>query len=90
MESTGQPADPVAKGILATAKQSWHDLFNFKQRIEITHPTTGETTTEWAHPAPLRNPISLLAQLSGKDWLFFIVGSYGEPRNAMVNAKWKF
>lgn len=74
MESTGQPADPVAKGVLATARQSFHDLFIFKQRIEITHPTTGETTTEWARPVPLRNPISLLAQLSAKDWLFFIVG----------------
>lgn len=73
MESTHEPADPVAKGILPTAKQSWHDLFNFKQRVVVTNEL-GETTTEWARPVPLRNPISLLAQLSGRDWLFFIVG----------------
>jgi MFS family permease len=73
MESTHEPADPVAKGVLATAKQSWHDLFNFKQRVVVTNEL-GETTTEWARPVPLRNPISLLAQLSGRDWLFFIVG----------------
>jgi MFS family permease len=73
MESTHEPADPVAKGVWATAKQSWHDLFNFKQRIVVTNEL-GETTTEWARPVPLRNPISLLAQLSGRDWLFFLVG----------------
>jgi MFS family permease len=73
MESTHEPADPIAKGVLATAKQSWHDLFNFKQRVVVTNEL-GETSTEWARPVPLRNPISLLAQLSGRDWLFFIVG----------------
>ena len=73
MESTHEPADPVAKGVLATAKQSIHDLFNFKQRVVVTNEL-GETSTEWARPVPLRNPISLLAQLSGRDWLFFIVG----------------
>lgn len=74
MESTGLPADPVAKGILPTALQSFRDLFNFSQRITVTDPRTGSTTTEWARPRPLRNPISLLAQLSARDWLFFIVG----------------
>ncbi|KAK4167934.1 major facilitator superfamily domain-containing protein [Cladorrhinum sp. PSN259] len=73
MDRTGQPAEPIAKGIRATAKQSWRDLFNFKQRMVITNDL-GETTTEWGKPQPLRNPISLLAQLSAKDWLFFIVG----------------
>jgi hypothetical protein len=73
MESTHEPADPVAKGVFATATQSFHDLFNFKQRVVVTNEL-GETSTEWARPVPLRNPISLLAQLSGRDWLFFIVG----------------
>ncbi|KAK4137730.1 MFS general substrate transporter [Trichocladium antarcticum] len=73
MESTHEPADPVAQGVLATARQSWSDLFNFKQRIVVTNEL-GETSTEWARPVPLRNPISLMAQLSGRDWLFFIVG----------------
>jgi MFS family permease len=73
METTHQPADPVAKGVLATAKQSWHDLFNFNQRIVVTNDE-GEQSTEWARPVPLRNPVSLLAQLSGRGWLFFLVG----------------
>ncbi|KXX73939.1 Carboxylic acid transporter protein [Madurella mycetomatis] len=73
MESTHEPADPVAKGVLATARQSWKDLFNFKQRIVVTSEQ-GEKLTEWARPVPLRNPISLLAQLSGRDWLFFLCG----------------
>lgn len=73
METTHEPADPIAKGVMATAKQSWHDLFVFKQRVVVTN-SLGETTTEWARPVPLRNPISLLAQLSARDWLFFIVG----------------
>ncbi|CAP73303.1 uncharacterized protein PODANS_2_6980 [Podospora anserina S mat+] len=73
MESTHQPADPIAKGILPTAKQGVRDLFNFKQRIVVTDHL-GHTRTEWARPIPLKNPISLLAQLSARDWLFFIVG----------------
>ncbi|KAL2261437.1 hypothetical protein VTK26DRAFT_4181 [Humicola hyalothermophila] len=73
MESTHEPADPIAKGVLATARQSWNDLFNLKQRIVVTNEL-GETRTEWARPVPLKNPISLLAQLSARDWLFFVVG----------------
>ncbi|AEO62951.1 uncharacterized protein THITE_2042844 [Thermothielavioides terrestris NRRL 8126] len=73
MESTHEPADPVAKGVLATARQSWNDLFTFRQRVVVTN-ALGETSTEWARPVPLRNPISLLAQLSVRGWLFFFVG----------------
>ncbi|KAK1779060.1 major facilitator superfamily domain-containing protein [Copromyces sp. CBS 386.78] len=73
MESTHEPADPVAKGILPTARQSWKDLFIWKQRVVVTN-VYGETATEWAKPVPLKNPISLMAQLSGRDWLNFVVG----------------
>lgn len=73
MESTHEPADAFAKGVLATARQSWSDLFNFKQRIVVTNEL-GEKATEWARPVPLRNPVSLLAQLSGRDWLYFLCG----------------
>ncbi|KAK0636412.1 major facilitator superfamily domain-containing protein, partial [Bombardia bombarda] len=73
MEPTGEPAPPFGRGVVYTAKQSWKDLFIFKQRVEITNEF-GETTTEWAKPVPLRNPITLVAQLSIKDWLFFTVG----------------
>lgn len=73
MQSTNEPADPVAKGVLATAKQSWADLFIWKQRVVVTNEF-GESHAEWQTPAPLRNPFSLLAQLSAKDWLFFLVG----------------
>ncbi|KAI8658817.1 hypothetical protein NCS55_01159700 [Fusarium keratoplasticum] len=70
---SGAPADPVAKGILPTAKQAFKDLFIWKQRVVI-HNEHGEEATEWRDPEPLQNPISLMAQLSLKDWIFFIVG----------------
>lgn len=73
MATSYEPADPVAKGIVATARQSWSDLFKWKQRVVVTNEH-GETHTEWQSPEPLKNPFSLLAQLSAKDWLYFIVG----------------
>lgn len=73
MESTHEPADPIAKGVIPTAIQSIQDLFTWKQRVVVTN-SQGETTCEWAKPVPLKNPVSLLAQLSAKDWVFFIVG----------------
>lgn len=66
-------AEPIAKGTFASAKQSFGDLFKWKQRVEITNEY-GETLTVWQKPAPLKNPISLLAMLSAKQWLFFLVG----------------
>lgn len=68
-----EPADPLAKGIVATAKQSLRDLFIWKQRVVVVNEN-GETATEWQDPEPIKNPISLFAQLSAKDWVFFIVG----------------
>lgn len=73
MATSYEPADPIAKGIIPTAKQAWKDLFIWKQRVVVTNEQ-GETHTEWQSPEPLKNPISLLAQLSGKDWLYFVVG----------------
>lgn len=73
METTHEPADPVAKGVIPTASQSIRDLFTWKQRVVVTGPD-GESSCEWAKPIPLKNPVSLMAQLSAKDWLFFVVG----------------
>ncbi|KAF2795119.1 carboxylic acid transport protein [Melanomma pulvis-pyrius CBS 109.77] len=73
MASTNEPADPIAKGTIATAKQSLRDLFIWKQRVVVTNDF-GETYTEWQSPEPLKNPFTLFAQLSAKDWVFFIVG----------------
>lgn len=73
MESTGRPAEPIAVGVWATAKQSFSDLFKWEQRVKITNEY-GESRTEWQRPLPLRNPISLLAQLTPTAWVFFIVG----------------
>lgn len=73
LQRQGTPADPLAKGILPTAKQAWRDLFIWKQRVVVSN-LHGETATEWVDPEPLRNPVSLLAQLSARDWVFFIVG----------------
>jgi hypothetical protein len=69
----GEPADDLAKGVVGTAKQSFRDLFIWKQRVVVSN-AYGETRCEWRQPDPIQNPISLFAQLSGKDWLFFIVG----------------
>jgi hypothetical protein len=73
MTTHEEPADPIAKGTFATAKQSFRDLFIWKQRVAVTNEY-GEEHTVWQAPEPLKNPISLLAQLHGKDWLYFIVG----------------
>lgn len=68
-----EPADPIAKGVIATAKQSWTDLFHWRQRVAVENDF-GEVHCEWVKPEPLKNPFSLFAQLKAKDWLFFIVG----------------
>lgn len=68
-----EPAEPIVKGTFATAKQQFSDLFKWKQRVEITNEY-GESVCVWQAPPPLKNPISLLAQLSAKGWLFFVVG----------------
>ena len=73
MESTNEAASPIVKGTFATAKQQLGDLFHFNQRIEVDNGH-GQSSTVWARPVPLKNPVSLMAQLSAKDWLFFIVG----------------
>ncbi|KAF2452333.1 carboxylic acid transport protein [Lineolata rhizophorae] len=73
MPSQNEPAEPLAKGIIPTAKQQFHDLFVWKQRVVITNEY-GETRTEWVTPEPLQNPISLFMQLSLKGWLYFLVG----------------
>ncbi|KAI2993482.1 hypothetical protein CBS147346_10940 [Aspergillus niger] len=73
MNTANEPAEPLADGILATAKQAWGDLFRWKQRVVVTNEY-GETRTEWQAPDRLQNPISLFSQLSARDWLFFLVG----------------
>lgn len=66
-------ADPIATGIISTAKKSWLDLFVWHQRTTIF--LDGEKTKcEWIAPEPLQNPINLFRKLSARDWLFFIVG----------------
>lgn len=71
--SSNDRAEPIAKGILPTAVQSFEDLFIWKQRVEVISES-GESHSEWQSPEPLKNPISLMAQLSARDWLFFLVG----------------
>ncbi|RDW90567.1 carboxylic acid transport protein [Aspergillus mulundensis] len=73
MPSQNEPADPIPDGILATAKQSWGDLFRWKQRVIIENEQ-GESYAEWQDPEPFKNPISLFMLLSARDWLFFLVG----------------
>ncbi|KAJ5090756.1 hypothetical protein N7532_009440 [Penicillium argentinense] len=66
-------AEPIAKGIIPTARQAFKDLFIWKQRVEVTNEY-GESHAEWQAPEPIRNPVSLLMQLSARDWLFFFMG----------------
>ncbi|KAG5923012.1 hypothetical protein E4U53_003611 [Claviceps sorghi] len=68
-----KPADPLAVGIVATARQSFRDLFIWRQRVVLSNEY-GETRCEWREPDRFVNPFSLFAQLSAKNWLFFIVG----------------
>ncbi|PGH28385.1 MFS transporter, SHS family, lactate transporter [[Emmonsia] crescens] len=70
-----EPADPVARGILPSAKQALGDLFRWKMRVEVTN-AEGETYCEWQDPPPFRNPFSLCAQLAWRDWLYFAVGLF--------------
>ncbi|PHH87065.1 hypothetical protein CDD83_9350 [Cordyceps sp. RAO-2017] len=72
-EQQNEPADDLAKGILPTARQSLRDLFIWRQRVVVSN-AEGETRCEWQRPAPLQNPARLLARLSARDWLFFLVG----------------
>jgi hypothetical protein len=66
MASTNEPADPLAKGIIPTAKQSLSDLLKWNQRVVVINDF-GETKCEWQKPTPLENPIKLFAQLSARD-----------------------
>ncbi|KAI1174819.1 carboxylic acid transport protein [Nemania sp. FL0916] len=81
MATTNEPADPLAKGIIPTAKQSFADLFKWKQRVVVTN-ALGETHTEWQSPAPLKNPFSLMALLSARDWIYFFVGWFAWTADA--------
>ncbi|KAK6949680.1 hypothetical protein Daesc_009764 [Daldinia eschscholtzii] len=81
MATASEPADPLAKGIVATAKQSWSDLFRWKQRIIVTNEL-GESHTEWQSPEKLRNPISLFMMLSARDWIYFLVGLFAWTADA--------
>ncbi|KAI9054948.1 hypothetical protein LZ554_002091 [Drepanopeziza brunnea f. sp. 'monogermtubi'] len=76
-----EPADPIVKGIIPTAKQSLSDLFKWKQRVVVTNEH-GETHCEWHDPEPLKNPFSLFAQLSARDWLFFMCGFWAWTADA--------
>lgn len=78
---TGEPAEPIAKGILPTAKQSFRDLFRWRMRVAV-HNDLGESTTVWQDPPKWVNPFSLLAQLSAKDWLYFLVGLFAWTADA--------
>lgn len=76
-----EPAEPIAKGTFATAKQSLRELFMWKHRV-VVHNDAGETFTEWQRPERLRNPISLMLLLSPMDGLHFFVGFFAWSADA--------
>jgi hypothetical protein len=67
------PADPLAVGIIPTAKQGLKDLFIWRKRVIVSNEY-GETRCEWQDPDKFINPFSLFSQLSGRAWLFFLCG----------------
>jgi MFS family permease len=73
MEATGREAEPIAKGVWPALKQNFSDLFKWEQRVELRNEY-GEARYEWMRPTPLRNPFSLMAQLTASNWLYFLVG----------------
>ena len=73
MPKNHEPAEPMSRGILYTAKQAWGDLFIWQQRVVITDEH-GKERTEWQDPPKFINPFSLFAQLDLKGWVFFLVG----------------
>lgn len=81
MAANNEPADPLAKGTLATAKQAWGDLFRWQQRVVVTNDL-GESHTEWQAPPRWRNPISLFMLLGARDWLYFVVGFFAWTADA--------
>ncbi|RYP05083.1 hypothetical protein DL764_004044 [Monosporascus ibericus] len=81
MTAGNEPADPIVRGTWATAKQSWGDLFRWKQRVVVSNGL-GETYVEWQSPERLRNPISLFMLLSAKDFLYFFVGFFAWTADA--------
>lgn len=81
MSSTAVDGGPVVKGVRATAKQAWSDLFIWKNRVVVTN-ADGEERTELVTPEKLRNPISLLMLLSAKDYLYFFVGFFAWTADA--------
>ncbi|RYP52340.1 hypothetical protein DL768_002451 [Monosporascus sp. mg162] len=81
MTAGNEPADPIVRGTWATAKQSWGDLFRWKQRVVVTNGL-GESHVEWQSPERLRNPISLFMLLSAKDFLYFFVGFFAWTADA--------
>ncbi|RYO79200.1 hypothetical protein DL766_009424 [Monosporascus sp. MC13-8B] len=81
MITGNEPADPIVRGTWATAKQSWGDLFRWKQRVVVTN-SLGEAHVEWQSPERLRNPISLLMLLSARDLLYFFVGFFAWTADA--------
>lgn len=71
--STNNATELPVRGVLATAKQSWGDLFRWQMRTVVENEE-GEERVEWQDPPKLKNPISLMAELTAMNWLFFIVG----------------
>ncbi|EFQ97576.1 carboxylic acid transporter [Nannizzia gypsea CBS 118893] len=68
--------DDSNKSLRQSPMECFRDLFNWKVRVEETDSVTGVTTVEYRDPEPLKNPISLAAQLSARNWLFFVVGLF--------------
>lgn len=63
----------ITKDLILSARKSWNDLFVWKYR-DTVHDDLDQLEDIWVTPEPLKNPITLLGQLSVYNWLFFAVG----------------
>ncbi|KAK2849613.1 hypothetical protein FQN49_005579, partial [Arthroderma sp. PD_2] len=75
-EESVNGVESTNKNLRQSPIECFKDLFNWKIRVEETNPATGATHVEYHNPEPLKNPIALVAQLSGRDWLYFLVGLF--------------
>ena len=61
--------------LMAQARQQFLDLFRWKQRVSIIDEN-GNEKVEYQSPVVPTNPVTLLWQLTAKQWLFYWTGFF--------------
>lgn len=66
---------PKKTPLVAQARQQFLDLFRWKQRVSIIDEN-GNEKVEYQSPVVPTNPVTLLWQLTAKQWLFYWTGFF--------------